>query len=70
MKINKELLNILACPRCRSELSLAEENNIPLGLICASCAVVYPIKDNIPVMLIKDAIPLEKWQDNKVDGLK
>jgi len=70
MQINKELLAILACPSCHSELSLAEENDVILGFICESCALVYPVRDDIPVMLVKEAIPLEKWQEYKASGIK
>ena len=54
MALNRELLHILACPKCKGSLELlgAEE-----GLKCAACAVVYPIRDEIPVMLIEEAVP-------------
>lgn len=52
MSLDKELLDILACPKCKGELRLTEEND---GLICDECKLKYPIKDNIPVMLIDEA---------------
>ena len=53
--IDKELLDILACPKCKGELSLTEAGD---GLVCVACAVRYPIKDDIPIMLIDEAEPL------------
>jgi hypothetical protein len=55
MTVSKELLDILACPKCKGELHLNEKQD---GLVCKSCALVYPIKDDIPVMLIDEATPL------------
>lgn len=52
MAIDKEFLDILACPKCKGELRLNKEKN---GLICDACKLLYPIKDDIPVMLIDEA---------------
>ena len=57
MPIDKELLAILACPKCKGDIRLSQKGD---GLICDTCRVMYPIKDDIPVMLIDEAIPLEK----------
>ncbi len=54
MAIKKELLDILACPKCKGDLVLTKKGD---GLICKSCKLVYPIKDDIPVMLIDEALP-------------
>ena len=54
MVIKKELLAILACPKCKGDLVLAKKGD---GLICKTCKVIYPIKDDIPVMLIDEAVP-------------
>ncbi len=48
--INSELLKILACPICKSDVSLEGER-----LICAKCYRKYPIKDGIPIMLVEEA---------------
>ncbi len=45
--INKELLDILACPVCKEGLLLDSEK-----LVCTKCHRHYPIKDGIPVMII------------------
>ncbi len=53
MGISKELLDILACPKCKGDIRLTEKED---GLICDTCKLLYPIKDDIPVMLIDEAI--------------
>ena len=52
MAISKELLEILACPVCKEEVRLTPDGN---GLKCVKCSGVYPIKDDIPVMLVDEA---------------
>ncbi|MCK4421802.1 Trm112 family protein, partial [candidate division WOR-3 bacterium] len=47
--ISKELLDILVCPKCKGDLKYDKENN---RLLCNKCKLAYPIKDDIPVMLI------------------
>lgn len=59
MALNKELLDILACPKCKSDLILTPPED---GLICNTCKVAYPIKEEIPVMLIDEAVPLADWE--------
>ena len=48
--ISKELLDILACPLCKKGVELKEDK-----LVCPECGRRYPIKDDIPVMLIDEA---------------
>jgi uncharacterized protein len=52
MAVNPELLKILVCPLCKTPVSLTENG---LGLKCSQCRRVYPIRDDIPVMLISEA---------------
>ncbi len=52
MAIKQELLDILACPKCKGDIRLNESGN---GLICDKCRLLYHIKDDIPVMLIDEA---------------
>lgn len=52
MAISKELLDILACPKCKGDIYLNEEGD---GLICNKCRLMYEIKDDIPIMLIEEA---------------
>jgi len=56
MAISKELLEILACPKCKGDVQLTAPQD---GLVCRVCKLMYPIRDDIPVMLIDEAIPLE-----------
>jgi len=56
--LNKELLKILACPKCKGNLDVMGEEE---GLKCSACALVYPIREEIPVMLIDEAVPAAKW---------
>jgi uncharacterized protein YbaR (Trm112 family) len=56
MAIDKELLEILACPKCKGEIHLNETED---GLICDNCRFIYRIEDDIPVMLIDEAITIE-----------
>jgi uncharacterized protein len=55
MGISKELLDILACPKCKGEIHLNGEGN---GLICDQCKLLYEIRDDIPIMLIDEAKPI------------
>ncbi len=52
MTVSKELLDILACPKCKGDIKMNESED---GLICDGCKLLYRIKDGIPVMLIDEA---------------
>lgn len=56
----EELLQILACPRCHGELTAEGGADEPAGFVCAACALVYPVRDGIPVMLPEEAVPLDR----------
>ncbi len=55
MAISKELLDILACPQCKGNMELEKDGT---GLICHKCSLKYPIVDDIPIMLVDEAIKL------------
>lgn len=60
----QELLEILACPRCLGPLEAvpgAAPQDDPGGFLCPACAVIYPIREGIPVMLADEAIPRDQW---------
>ncbi len=57
--MKQELLDILACPKCKGPLQFDEENN---ELICHACCLVYEIRDDIPIMLIDEARPLVRQE--------
>ena len=54
--ISKDLLDILACPVCKTEVRLVDMKNTEKGLKCSNCKRIYPIKDGIPVMLTDEAV--------------
>ncbi|MBI3077785.1 MAG: Trm112 family protein [Deltaproteobacteria bacterium] len=55
MPIDQELLEILACPKCKGAVRLTKEGD---GLVCEACRLLYPIRDEIPIMLIDEAVRL------------
>ena len=55
MPIAQELKEILACPKCKGELEYQERE---AKLVCNACGLAYPVRDDIPVMLIDEASPL------------
>ena len=58
MGISKELLDILACPKCKGDIYLSEKGD---SLICDACKLMYEIKDDIPIMLIDEAKKIDWW---------
>ena len=59
--ISKELLDILACPKCKGSVKLTEKGD---GLVCKSCRLLYEIRDEIPVMLIDEAKNFEEEKND------
>jgi uncharacterized protein len=55
MALSQELLDILACPKCKGDLRLTDAQD---GLQCIACKLVYPVRDDIPIMLIEEAKPI------------
>lgn len=55
--INNELLEILACPKCKNGVRLSDDG---ASIICDHCQLAYPVSDDIPVMLIDSAKPINK----------
>ena len=62
MSIASELLSILACPKCKGDIAPAAQGE---GLVCAKCQVVYPIREDIPIMLIEEAVPCASWESGQ-----
>jgi uncharacterized protein YbaR (Trm112 family) len=52
MAISKDLLEILVCPLCKAPVEMQGDAS---GLKCVQCKRVYPIRDDIPVMLVDEA---------------
>ena len=55
MSISKELLEILACPKCHGEVVPTPAED---ALVCAACRLRYPVRDEIPIMLVDEAEPV------------
>ncbi len=56
MQLAKELLDILACPRCKGPVA---RNDAQETLDCHACGLSYPVRDDIPVMLVDEALPID-----------
>ena len=55
MSLSRELLDILVCPKCKGDLEYREPEG---ALLCHACRLRYPVRDDIPIMLIDEATPL------------
>lgn len=55
MSLNAALLEILACPQCKGPVVVAADHG---SLTCPACRLIYPVQDDIPVMLVEEASPL------------
>jgi uncharacterized protein YbaR (Trm112 family) len=56
MPLSPELLTILACPNCRGEVDYLEDQQV---IECRQCHYRYPVRDDIPIMLVDEAIKPE-----------
>lgn len=54
MSLSPQLLRILVCPKCKGELDHRETEQ---ALCCPRCRLRYPVRDDIPIMLIDEATP-------------
>ncbi len=50
--VDKDLLEILACPKCKGRVEYNEKGN---SLFCSTCRLLYEIRDDIPIMLVDAA---------------
>ncbi len=55
MTLSPQLLAILVCPKCKGELEYREAEP---SLVCHRCALRYPVREDIPIMLVDEASPL------------
>jgi hypothetical protein len=68
MAIDPQLLEILACPVCKVSVTLTRDGQ---GLRCGQCFRVYPIQDDIPIMLVEEAVYEKKaGRKSKKAGVK
>lgn len=54
MNLDPQLLEILACPACKSALSV-DRNTSELVCTSSTCGLAYPVRDDIPVLLVEEA---------------
>ena len=54
MAIDQKLLDLLVCPVCKTPVKLTSDSQ---GLRCATCRLIYPIRDGFPVMIREEARP-------------
>ena len=52
MAVSQELLDLLVCPLCKTPVKMTPDQ---AGLKCGTCKRVYPIREDIPVMLVDQA---------------
>jgi uncharacterized protein len=56
MPLNRDLLDILACPKCKGAIALRPDES---AFVCVACKLVYPVVDEIPNFIVEEALPLE-----------
>jgi hypothetical protein len=56
MALNRELIDLLACPKCKGRLDLRPDES---AFVCGACKLVYAVEDDIPTFIIEEARPLE-----------
>jgi uncharacterized protein YbaR (Trm112 family) len=52
MNLDQELLDLIVCPACHAALSVDEATE---ELVCSGCGLAYPVRDDIPVLLVDEA---------------
>lgn len=65
-----DLMSLLVCPICRGKLvplaprAPLTDGELTEGLCCDPCALVYPVRENIPVLLPDKAVPKSAWDED------
>lgn len=62
MTLRKDLLEMLACPKCGGPVALTVSGK---ALVCPACRLLYEIRDGIPVMLVEETKPLDRSETGK-----
>jgi uncharacterized protein len=55
MALNRELIDVLACPKCKGKLDLKPDES---AFVCRACKLVYSVVDDIPNFIVEEAKPL------------
>jgi uncharacterized protein YbaR (Trm112 family) len=63
MAIDKKLLDIILCPKCKGDVRLDTARD---EIICDKCKLIYEIKDGIPIMLVDEARPMKEDDSTQV----
>jgi uncharacterized protein YbaR (Trm112 family) len=63
MSLDPQLLEILVCPNDRGDLDYREDESV---LVCTTCGYRYPIRDDIPVMLIDEATTVDDAEHGRI----
>ena len=56
MALNRELIDILACPKCKGAIKLRDDQS---AFECGTCKLAYPVVDEIPNFIIEEAQPIK-----------
>jgi uncharacterized protein YbaR (Trm112 family) len=56
MPLNRELIDILACPKCKGKVELRPDES---AFVCRACKLVFAVEDDIPNFIIEEARALE-----------
>ena len=66
MAVAPELIELLICPACHGAIEYKDRRNL---IICTACGRQYPVRDNIPVMLVEEAtIPAPRKPSRGAEG--
>ena len=57
VSLDEALVNIIVCPRCKGDVTVADGGN---ALHCKACQLRYPVRDGIPVMLVEEAFDMKR----------
>lgn len=57
MPLPKDLIEMLACPKCKGKITLRADES---AFECAACKLAYPVVDEIPNFIVEEAQPLPK----------
>jgi len=56
MAVNEELLDMLACPKCKGDVKPDDSES---GLVCDNCKLIYEVVEGVPVLVIDEAKPIK-----------
>jgi len=60
MSVKQELLDVLACPKCKGDIRLSKDSSY---IVCDECKLLYEIREDIPIMLIDEAKRVDSTEE-------